>query len=207
MATFIKSLKLFSLSTSAVGVLGWPLVYFSESFQADASTSSVVMLAGIAAYSLSTPLIMHMLTKRYVTHLEYEEGSDTYSATVYSLFCRNQQVSNFIFIWVAVTITSRTTANFEFQIFHLQIKFQVSDVVLPEFPTMFTTVLVKGNPLFFDPMSFKEPLHYGRLMAYDQPIDFKLEQGPESEKKLDIEKEEPKRMKQSNWKETVADCK
>lgn len=98
MATFIKSLKLFSLSTSAVGMLGWPLVYFSESFQADASTSSVVMLAGIAAYSLSTPLIMHMLTKRYVTHLEYEEGSDTYSATVYSLFGRHQQVSNFIFI-------------------------------------------------------------------------------------------------------------
>lgn len=44
---------------------------------------------------------------------------------------------------------------------------------------MFTTLLAKGKPLFLDPRMFDDPTHYGKLMGYDKPIDFKLYEGDE----------------------------
>lgn len=62
----------------------------------------------------------------------------------------------------------------------LQIHFKVDDVKVPEVPGMFTSFLVKNQPLFVDPRMFKELEHYGRLMGYDKPIDFHL--GEEEQK-------------------------
>lgn len=58
--------------------------------------------------------------------------------------------------------------------FLLQIKFSVEDVKVPDILGMFTTFEVKGMPLFVDPSMFSNPTHYGKLMGYDKPIDFKL---------------------------------
>ena len=55
-----------------------------------------------------------------------------------------------------------------------QIHFTVNDVKVPEVPGMFTTFLVKKRPLFVDPNMFKDLEHYGRLMGYDQPVNFHL---------------------------------
>lgn len=63
----------------------------------------------------------------------------------------------------------------------LQIHFTVDDVKVPEVPGMFTSFLVKNQPLFVDPHMFKELEHYGRLMGYDKPVDFHL--GKEEEQK------------------------
>lgn len=58
--------------------------------------------------------------------------------------------------------------------FRLQIKFSVEDVKVPDVPGMFTTFEVKGMSLFVDPTLFSDSTHYGKLMGYDKPIDFKL---------------------------------
>lgn len=56
----------------------------------------------------------------------------------------------------------------------LQIHFSVDDVNVPDVPGMFTTFIVKKQPLFVDPRMFRELEHYGRLMGYNKPIDFHL---------------------------------
>ena len=45
---------------------------------------------------------------------------------------------------------------------------------------MFTSFLVKGKPLFVEPTNFSQSIHYGRLMGYDKPIDFRLNENSEN---------------------------
>jgi len=59
-----------------------------------------------------------------------------------------------------------------------QLKFKVEDVIAPEIPGPFTTILVKQGdkkiPLFLADTAFIDISHFGRFMGYDKPIDFKL---------------------------------
>lgn len=41
---------------------------------------------------------------------------------------------------------------------------------------MFTSVIIKGSPLFIEANYFDDVHHYKRIMGYDKPIDFKLEE-------------------------------
>jgi transmembrane protein 70 len=56
----------------------------------------------------------------------------------------------------------------------LQITFTTDDIIVPDVPGMFTSFQVKGSPLFVDPRLFDDPGHYVKMMGYDKPIDFKL---------------------------------
>jgi transmembrane protein 70 len=56
----------------------------------------------------------------------------------------------------------------------LQITFTTDEVIVPDVPGMFTSFQVKGSPLFVDPRLFDDPGHYAKIMGYDKPIDFKL---------------------------------
>jgi hypothetical protein len=60
-----------------------------------------------------------------------------------------------------------------------QLTFEVGDIIVPELPGPFTTILVKTKdgkkiPLFIADVAFSHPKHFGRFMGYDKPIDFKL---------------------------------
>ena len=55
----------------------------------------------------------------------------------------------------------------------------MEDIIVPEIPGPFTTILVKTKankkvPLFLADTAFIEPKHFARFMGYDKPIDFKL---------------------------------
>lgn len=54
---------------------------------------------------------------------------------------------------------------------------------MPDIAGMFTTVMIKGHPLFLDPKMFEDPSHYSKIMGYDKPIDFSLESDSEEQKK------------------------
>jgi transmembrane protein 70 len=56
----------------------------------------------------------------------------------------------------------------------LQITFTTDDIVVPDVPGMFTSFQIRGVPLFVDPRLFNDPEHYAKMMGYDRPIDFKL---------------------------------
>ena len=57
--------------------------------------------------------------------------------------------------------------------FWFQIKFKIKDVHVPSIPGMFTTFRAKNVPLFVDADQFEDPKHYGKIMGYDKPIDFR----------------------------------
>lgn len=88
-------LQIFSLSSSIVGIIGQPFLYNEI-----VSTGNVPII--IAAYSVIgfftflTPLLLHLLTKRYVTHLFYNEETDAYIARTVNFFCRTKEVSYFV---------------------------------------------------------------------------------------------------------------
>lgn len=50
----------------------------------------------------------------------------------------------------------------------------MEDVTVPDIPGMFTSMHVKGVPLFVEARHFTDPLHYAKMMGYDKPMDFKL---------------------------------
>ncbi|XP_076263739.1 transmembrane protein 70 homolog, mitochondrial [Rhynchophorus ferrugineus] len=148
----IKAVKLFSLSSSIIGIVGQPLLYKSV-----VSTGSLpIIIAGytfIGFFTFVTPILLHFITKKYVTQLNYDEVKDTYIAKTVNFFC----------------ITEKT-------------EFKVDDVKVPDVPGMFTSMHIKGKPLFMDPRTFEEPEHYRRIMGYDKPIDFKLYENSEEKK-------------------------
>ena len=56
-----------------------------------------------------------------------------------------------------------------------QVKFKASDVHVPDSPGMFTTFKAKNVPLFVDGQQFEMPIHYGKIMGYDKPINLRWE--------------------------------
>lgn len=55
-----------------------------------------------------------------------------------------------------------------------QLVFTPDDVVVPSVTGMFTSCIIKGTPLFLEQKFFHDPNHYIRIMGYDKPVDFKL---------------------------------
>ncbi|VEN39943.1 unnamed protein product [Callosobruchus maculatus] len=147
----IKAVKIFSLSSSVVGVAAQPFLY-----TAIATTGNIPII--VAAYSfigfftVATPLLLHSITRNYITHLAYKKDTDTYIARTVSFFCQS-----------------------------VQTEFKPEEVKVPDVPGMFTTFIVRGKKLFLDPRLFDNPDHYARLMGYDKPIDFKLYQNDTEE--------------------------
>lgn len=140
----VKAIKLFSLSSSVVGILSQPWLY-----KEIVSTANVpvilVAYSFIGFFTLVTPILLHLITKKYIIQLSYNEKTDTYIAKTVNFFCMTKEL-----------------------------EFKVDDVYVPEIPGMFTTFHVRGKHLFVDPKQFEQPDHYAKLMGYDKPMDFKL---------------------------------
>ncbi|XP_044754587.1 transmembrane protein 70 homolog, mitochondrial [Coccinella septempunctata] len=140
----IRGVKAFSLSSSIIGLLAQPILY-----KEIVSTGNIPII--VAAYScvgfftFVTPLLLHSITKKYVTSLEYVPEEEKYIAYTINFFCLTKKV-----------------------------EFKVEDVVVPDLPGMFTTLKVKGKPLFLHPSHFEDPEHYAILMGFNKPIDFKM---------------------------------
>lgn len=106
----------------------------------------------VGFFTFVTPFLLHVVTKRYVTELYYNPKEQEYIATTINFFLMKKET-----------------------------KFKPDDVIVPEVPGMFTSILVKSKEgkkptaLFIDPKLFDDPSHYVKIMGYDKPIDFKLD--------------------------------
>lgn len=152
LAPNIKSVKIFSLTTSIAGLLAQP-VLLDQAAKLGSSTPVIVVVCGfVGFFTFVTPLLIHTITKRYVTEMHYDQLTNEYIATVISFFLMKKQI-----------------------------KFKVEDVHVPEIPGMFTSLLVRSKnskkevALFLDPKLFEDPTHYVKIMGYDKPIDFRME--------------------------------
>ncbi|XP_047353637.1 transmembrane protein 70 homolog, mitochondrial [Vespa velutina] len=140
---YIRNLKIFSLSSSAFAIAIQP--YFIMQSIAMDSTMGIAGSIILGVLSITMTLLLHILTKRYVTFIYYDSERDKYLATTYSLFLLENKI-----------------------------EFTPDDVVIPEISGIFTTCLIKGKPLLFDENNFNDFNHYQKIMGFDKPIDYKL---------------------------------
>ncbi|KAJ6641525.1 Transmembrane protein 70 like, mitochondrial [Pseudolycoriella hygida] len=140
----IRAVKIFSLTTSIAGLSAQPVLI--ERASELGGTSIVILVCSfVGFFTFITPLVLHFITKKYVTEITYDPVKDEYTATTLSIFLRKKET-----------------------------KFKVQDVHVPEVAGMFTTFLAKNRPLFVDAELFSDPSHYVKMMGYDKPIDFHL---------------------------------
>ncbi|XP_060078924.1 transmembrane protein 70 homolog, mitochondrial-like [Ylistrum balloti] len=137
----IKLVKIFSLSTSGIALVLLPFVL--PDIVKLPAVLQFMLGSGVSFFMLGTPLIIHALTKRYVTDLYYNKDSSTFTVTTLTFFCR-QKVR----------------------------EFTQEDVTFPNLTTMFCFLKVKGAPLMFFPSNFRSKEGYIKLMGYDKPMDF-----------------------------------
>jgi len=148
LAEQMKRLKLFSLTTSAMGLAMQPVLLQKSAEIPLAGNIAVFGMVGF--FTFGTPFLIHLIAKKYVTELIYDPQSDTYQAGTWSFFMRKKKT-----------------------VFKIE-DVKVPDVPGP-FTTL-TIRNANGNytPLFLAPEAFLKPSHYGRLMGYDKPINLHL---------------------------------
>ncbi|KAF5278970.1 hypothetical protein FQA39_LY05648 [Lamprigera yunnana] len=149
----LRAVKLFSLFTSVAGIAAQPILYH-KLMELGSLPLAVVGWSFFGFFTIGTPILLHLIVKKYVSTLKYDTTKNTYIATTFNLF------------------------NFK-----KNLEFTPDDVKVPEVLGMFTSFTVKGTPLFVDPRSFKNPKHYGKIMGYDKPVDLKLFMTSLNEKK------------------------
>ncbi|CAH2106540.1 unnamed protein product [Euphydryas editha] len=147
----IKAVKIFSVSSSAAGLAAQPFI-LREATTIGSTPLLVAICSVIGFFTFVTPLLLHFITKKYVTEIHYDPKTLTYKATTINFF-----------------------------IAPVQLDFKVEDVVVPDIPGMFTTMFAKGKPLFIEARHFTDPLHYAKIMGYDKPLDFKLGENKDDE--------------------------
>lgn len=54
----------------------------------------------VGFFTFVTPLLLHLITKKYVTHLDYDPKSKQYIATVITFFCRQKKVNVYKNIYI-----------------------------------------------------------------------------------------------------------
>lgn len=148
----IKSVKVFSLTTSFAGVIAQPMLYDQATKIGQSMPLTAAICGMVGFFTFVTPFLLHVITKKYVTELFYDPVNKEYIAEIITFFLTRQRIH-----------------------------FKVEDVEVPDVPGMFTSFIVKpksGKPvaLFVDPKLFDDPTHYIKIMGYDKPIDFKFEE-------------------------------
>ena len=139
LSTQIKLVKGFSLTTSCIGLACQPVLLSYSSHQ----HAAVILGAGafLSFFTFATPILIHSISKKYVTKLYYNQVEDKYTAVVYNFFVRPKKI-----------------------------EFKLDDVNVPKIPGMFTTFKAQDVPLFVEGSAFHDPWHYGKIMGYDKPL-------------------------------------
>ncbi|CAG0912672.1 unnamed protein product [Notodromas monacha] len=143
LAKQLKLVKLFSLSTSGLGLAIQPVLM--NQLMAYSSGVLKVLFAGFCGFFiLATPLLLHMLAKRYVIRVKWD-GDSKFVATTYSFMCREKTV-----------------------------EFTPDEVTIPEVCGPLTSFKVKNLAFFADPNYFTDLSGYEKMLGYDKPMDFKM---------------------------------
>lgn len=106
----------------------------------------------VSLFFLSTPFMLHWITKRYVLELYFDDETKIFSAKTYNII---NQVK--------------------------EIKFKAEDVTVPDLPGMLSSFLVNGKPLFVDAGMIQDPDVYSHMMGYDKPFDITLNTNQQNE--------------------------
>jgi len=157
LARHVRIVKVFSLSTSVAGICLQPFIYTKLSAL---PVALAVAVGGFASFFIYlTPVLLHLVSKRYVTQITLDPVSGEYTATTYTFFLRKK--------------------------LH---PFTADDVTVPHVPGLFTSIRVHEVPLFIDRDLFTDRRHFVQLFKYTDPLEWEIvSEGltPDDDKDLD----------------------
>jgi hypothetical protein len=88
----IRAVKLFSFSSSFMGLACQPFLY--EKIIEEGHNIGVIIFSGVIIqfFTFVTPFLFHYIGKRYVRKIYYNEEKDEYTALTYNFFARDKLV-------------------------------------------------------------------------------------------------------------------
>ena len=158
LARHVRIVKVFSMSTSVAGICLQPFLYTKLSAL---PVILAVAVGGFASFFIYlTPVLLHLVSKRYVTQMTLDPVSRQYTAITYTFFLRK----------------------------HVH-RFTVDDVTVPNVPGLFTSIRVRGVPLFIDRDLFTDRRHFVELFKYTDPLEWEiLSEGLTADNDRDLDK-------------------
>lgn len=143
LTTMVRYIKAFSVSTSVIGIGVQPVIFNATN---ELPTILKIAMGGFMSFFIFlSPLLLHLIAKRYVTSMYYNRSTGKFTLSTYTFF-----------VYLKDTV------------------FTTADVEVLNVPAMFTNLRVKDVPLLVDPSSFIDREAYIRLMSYDKPMDWEL---------------------------------
>ncbi|OQR73780.1 hypothetical protein BIW11_09524 [Tropilaelaps mercedesae] len=142
--TQVKSVKVFSFTSSAIAVALQPLMFQKLILDRPIFIGALLGL-GCLGFILGTPLLLHCITKRYVIELRFCAQSRMFEADTYSLLLRKKTL-----------------------------RFTAANVSVPDMPGPLTSIVAMGKPLLLDFNLFKDADAYEHLLGFDKPLDLRL---------------------------------
>lgn len=156
----VKMVKGLSLTTSFLGILAQPILL--QKLSGSSLGATVIVVSCASFFIFVTPLMLHYITRRYVTELTYDPDTKEFNATTLSLLNRKKHIS-----------------------------FIADDVKVPAIPGPFTTLLAKGRPLFVEVQNIQDADALECLMGYDKPIDLQMKQPDIQEQQTQMKRKQP----------------
>lgn len=90
----IRAVKIFSVTSSAAGLAAQPFI-LREASTIGSTPLLVAICSVVGFFTFVTPLLLHFITKKYVTEIHYDPETSAYKATTINFFIAPKQVSSF----------------------------------------------------------------------------------------------------------------
>lgn len=87
----IIRVKMFSLTTSAMGLLAQPVLW-QKGLEVSGTGLSVLICSVAGLFIFVTPVLLHLVTKKYVIDIKYNEKTDEYTCMTVSFFLFQNKV-------------------------------------------------------------------------------------------------------------------
>lgn len=87
----VRNIKMFSLLSSVLSVICQPIIYM-KILEEDNAISVGTLFALLNILTISSPLLVHFLTKRYVIEMYHYPNKEKYTAELYTFFCKKREV-------------------------------------------------------------------------------------------------------------------
>lgn len=91
----IIRVKLFSLTTSAMGLLAQPVLW-QKGLEVSGTGLSVIICSVAGLFIFVTPVLLHLVTKKYVIDIKYNKKTDEYTCMTVSFFLFQNKVSDWM---------------------------------------------------------------------------------------------------------------
>ena len=90
---------------------------------------------------IGSPLLLNLATKRYITELTFNQETELFSATILNFFNQKKKI-----------------------------QFKKEEVQIPAIPGIFTSFLVRNQPLLMDPSFVLDKQAYMHMMRCDKTL-------------------------------------